>query len=66
MPLIAEIGYPLPLDRQEVFAAGGRKDGGCPVSDRCAALVLSLPRFPELTEKEVIRVCEVIRGVPLE
>ena len=64
--IASAVYYPLPLDRQEVFAAGGRKDGGCAVSDRCAALVLSLPMFPELTEKEVIRVCDVIRGVPLE
>jgi len=45
--------YPLPQDRLPVFA---RLGGGCPVSDRLAQEVLSLPMGPLLAEETQARV----------
>lgn len=53
--------YPIPLHRQEVyrerFAALS-----LPVTEEVAGKVLSLPMYPELTEAQIDRVCEVIRS----
>ncbi|MBN2283087.1 MAG: DegT/DnrJ/EryC1/StrS family aminotransferase [Deltaproteobacteria bacterium] len=61
--IASAVYYPLPLHRQEVFLAGD-VSVSCPVSDECASKVLSLPMFPELTEEEIGRVCEVINNAP--
>jgi dTDP-4-amino-4,6-dideoxygalactose transaminase len=48
--------YPLPLNRQPVYANLGYQLGQLPEADRAALEVLSLPMFPELTELEQERV----------
>lgn len=62
----ADIGcaiyYPIPLHRQEVFAA----DYGhlsLPVAERVAQQCLSLPIFPEMTEAQVEAVVAALRSV---
>ncbi len=53
------IYYPIPLHRQEVYRealAGVR----CPVAEKTAEQVLSLPMFPELSSEQIDRVCQVI------
>ena len=52
--------YPIPLHRQEVFAAtcAGLS---LPVSEEAAARVLSLPIYPELSESQMDRVIGAIR-----
>jgi dTDP-4-amino-4,6-dideoxygalactose transaminase len=52
--------YPLPLHRQPCFQ---RFDpAACPVADRLATEVISLPCFPGLTRAEQDRVVDVVRG----
>jgi perosamine synthetase len=45
------VHYPIPLHRQPVFEECARKSS-CPVADRLASEVLSLPVHPLLTEEE--------------
>ena len=52
------IHYPVPLGRQDAFAAFGPT--ACPVADRAAREVLSLPLYPRLTEDDVARVAGAV------
>ena len=54
------IYYPLPLHRQEVFLPMKGAQGDLPVCERCSDNVISLPMYPELEEKVVREVCELI------
>ncbi len=56
------ICYPLPLHLQDVYASLGHRPGDLPVCERLADEVLSLPIYPEMTEAQVARVCEVVRA----
>jgi dTDP-4-amino-4,6-dideoxygalactose transaminase len=53
--------YPVPLHLQEAYEGRAELQGHYPVSEQCAGQLLSLPIFPELTEKQVIRVCDEIK-----
>ncbi len=52
------IYYPIPLHRQDVYAARG-VPASLPHAEQAAAEVLSLPMFPLLTDAQQDRVCEV-------
>jgi dTDP-4-amino-4,6-dideoxygalactose transaminase len=52
--------YPLPLHLQGVFSGLGCLEGDFPVTERATRDVLSLPMFPEMTDKEVERVAEAV------
>ena len=52
--------YPIPLHRQNVFAAACA-GVSLPVSEQTAAQVLSLPIYPELSEDQMDRVIAAIR-----
>ena len=56
----AMVYYPISLHLQEAFAYLGYKKGNFPVSEKVQEQVLSLPIFPELTTKEIEKVCEVV------
>ena len=56
------IYYPIPLHRQDVFAAA-YQDVSLPVAEETAARCMSLPVFPEMTEQQVREVVKVIKGV---
>lgn len=47
------IHYPLPIHLQPSFARFGGKLGDCPVAERNANRILSLPMYPDLTDAEV-------------
>lgn len=56
------VHYPIPLHRQPVFEQCTRK-GSCPVADRLAGEVLSLPVHPRVTDSEREYICECINEV---
>jgi UDP-2-acetamido-2-deoxy-ribo-hexuluronate aminotransferase len=53
--------YPLSLHLQQAFAHLGHKAGDFPESEAAQNEVLSLPVFPELTDKELETVCASIK-----
>jgi dTDP-4-amino-4,6-dideoxygalactose transaminase len=59
--IASAIYYPIPLHRQEVFAAE-YAGISLPVAEETAAHCLSLPVFPEMTDEQVREVVRVIKG----
>lgn len=55
------IHYPLPLHLQKAYAQLGYKPGDLPVAEKASREVLSLPMYPELTDKQVQRVTDVVK-----
>jgi dTDP-4-amino-4,6-dideoxygalactose transaminase len=58
----SNVYYPLPLHLQPCFAYLGYTEGQCPVAERAAKEVLSLPVFPELTTAQLDEVIAAVRG----
>ena len=56
------IHYPIPLHLQPAYRDLGYKEGDCPVAERIAAEVLSLPLYPELTDGQIEVVAGIIRA----
>jgi dTDP-4-amino-4,6-dideoxygalactose transaminase len=56
------IHYPIPLHLQPACAALRYETGDFPVSESIAETTLSLPMHPHLTDDQVARVSEVVRG----
>jgi dTDP-4-amino-4,6-dideoxygalactose transaminase len=59
--IASAIYYPIPLHRQEVFAAA-YCDVNLPVAEEVASRCMSLPVFPEMTDAQVREVVAVIKG----
>jgi dTDP-4-amino-4,6-dideoxygalactose transaminase len=57
----AGIHYPISVHRQPAFATLGYETGAFPVAERLAGEILSLPLFPELTERQIDRVVQSVR-----
>jgi dTDP-4-amino-4,6-dideoxygalactose transaminase len=53
------VHYPVPCHLQKAFARLGYKAGDLPISEYHSAHCVSLPMFPELTDKEIERVIDV-------
>lgn len=60
--IASAIYYPVPLHKQEVFTKLNGNRVAFPTSEQCASEVLSLPMFPELTELEILDICDVINN----
>ena len=54
--------YPLPLHLQPALKYLGYKKGDFPEAERAANEVLSLPIYPEITEKEQGKIVETIKN----
>ena len=59
--IASAIYYPLCLHLQEVYQGLGYKKGDFPVAERCQEEVLSLPIYPELTQKQIQAIAQVIK-----
>ncbi|MCG8604199.1 DegT/DnrJ/EryC1/StrS family aminotransferase [bacterium] len=57
----AAIHYPRPLHLQESYSFLGQPVGSFPVSERVADRVMSLPNYPEMTEKMLEYVVEKVK-----
>lgn len=55
-----QIHYPVPCHLQNAYKDPGVPAGSYPVAEQCAAEVLSLPIYPELSDDEVRYVAETI------
>lgn len=55
-----QIHYPIPLHLQKAFAHLGYKRGDFPHAEKAAKEMLSLPMYPELSEKQIAHVCQTI------
>jgi len=53
--------YPLPLHLQKCYASLGYKAGDFPVAVKAARDCLSLPIYPELTDRQVQRITDAIK-----
>lgn len=54
------VQYPLPVHLQKAFKDLGYKRGDFPVAERNAQQIISLPLYPELTDREVLYVSRKI------
>jgi UDP-2-acetamido-2-deoxy-ribo-hexuluronate aminotransferase len=55
------IYYPIPMHLQSAYRQYGRGEGSCPVSERLAQRVLSLPMHPYLEAATVERIAGIVR-----
>jgi len=56
------IYYPLPLHLQNVYLHLGYREGDLPEAERASRETLALPLYPELKEKDIIKICTVIKA----
>ena len=54
------IHYPTPIHLQRAYAHLAQGPGSCPVAERAAKEMISLPMFSDMTTEQVDRVCEVL------
>jgi len=57
------IHYPFPIHLMRGFSFLGYRKGSLPHTENLSQQVLSLPMFPELSDKKVMKVCSVINEV---
>jgi dTDP-4-amino-4,6-dideoxygalactose transaminase len=55
------IHYPVPVHLQKAYRGLGHAPGAFPVSERTSTEFLSLPMFPELTEKQIQLVTDAVK-----
>lgn len=55
------IHYPVPLHLQPAYNWMGLKEGDFPVAEYQAKRILSLPMYPELSEEQIKKICELIK-----
>ena len=55
--------YPIPLNLQKAYRHLDLPEGSFPVSEGCAKRIVSLPMYPELTEDQIVYVCESLKEI---
>jgi len=58
--IMTGLHYPRPVHLQPAYIDLGYKPGDFPVSEQLAAEMLSLPIYPELTDQQLQRICDVL------
>jgi dTDP-4-amino-4,6-dideoxygalactose transaminase len=61
--IASTIYYPVPMHLQPAVEYLGYRRGDLPVSERVAREVLSLPMYPELGEREIEQVADIVTRV---
>ncbi len=56
------IHYPIPLHKQKAYEHLHTRKGSLPVSEKASRRILSLPIFPEITDKEVKFVASTVKS----
>lgn len=56
------IHYPMPLHLQQCYHSLGYREGDFPVAEQAARECLSIPLYPELTDEQIVRVADVLKG----
>ena len=54
--------YPIPLHLQKAYAHLNLTEGSLPVTENHSKYLLSLPLYPELSEKEIYYVCDCLKS----
>jgi dTDP-4-amino-4,6-dideoxygalactose transaminase len=57
------IHYPVPVHRQNAYKFLVLKNGSCRIAEKCATEYVSLPMFPELTNKQIEYVAQEIKQI---
>lgn len=55
------IHYPIPIHLQEAYKSLGYKKGDFPVAEKVSKEILSLPMYPEMTDKQIDYVVEAVK-----
>ncbi|MCX5713844.1 MAG: DegT/DnrJ/EryC1/StrS family aminotransferase [Candidatus Omnitrophica bacterium] len=58
----AIIHYPIPVHLQKAYENLGYKKGDCPVSEKIAGEIISLPMFPHLKEKQIKYIASILKN----
>jgi dTDP-4-amino-4,6-dideoxygalactose transaminase len=59
--IVTGIHYPIPIHLQQACRDLGYKAGDFPITEQCAAKILSLPMYAELTEAQLAEVAQRVR-----
>ena len=60
MGISTGLHYPIPLHLQTAYERFGLTAGTFPVAEACAKRLLSLPMYPELSEEQIVYVCDCL------
>jgi dTDP-4-amino-4,6-dideoxygalactose transaminase len=60
--VLTDVHYPIPIHLQEAYADLGLGEGSLPKTEQYANEILSLPMYPELTEREMLTVVDSINS----
>jgi len=56
------IHYPRAIHLQRAYASLGQGPGSCPVAERAATEMISLPMYPDLTRDQVTAVVDALKA----
>ena len=62
MGIATGIHYPVPLHVQKAYQHLGYKNGDLPITERVSADILSLPMYPQLSERQQAKVVDALKN----